>query len=487
VAGGGDVSDGERGVSYLSLVWNTKHLLAPASGAEMPAGIDVEYHLLSGRELYDKSILTADRYSSGAAAWVIRGDHRFYTVTVISQPYYRLPQELCLAFNCFTRTTEEAVSSSRTFMYSGPPIEQVALEFTALLSVFAREPIVPLGLRRADDRPIVGHPYYMAPPRAVRASAPPPYGIDSREFVAILKGFAQAPDTTAEAVLGAAKLFHAALSLVSFDPSVAYVSLVSAIECLAGHHYKEIRKRKEGGKVPNKSVQKFIQFIVDYLPSEFWKIPDELYKYYQSVFSPITSLMLSECLEDVYGARSNYVHGGKPFPAYVDFGLRGEVSAKIGLELEKLRDMQRYLPPFSWFERVTHLAIVEYMRRSLAPELVRRQQEDLAEKERLLRVMAELPNNAQDSLKKLAQWTAQWLGAAMINPSAPNKKWADSARTVKTLLEAGLIEGEGRGLKGSSSLKSRAVGEAVGEFVFGIAANPFRGNELLRADLPHQK
>jgi hypothetical protein len=75
----------------------------------------------------------------------------------------------------------------------------------------------------------------------------------------------------------------------------------------------------------------------------------------------------------------------------------------------------------------------------------------------------------------------------MINPSAPNKKWADSARTVKTLLEAGLIEGEGRGLKGSSSLKSRAVGEAVGEFVFGIAANPFRGNELLRADLPHQK
>ena len=62
--------------------------------------------------------------------------------------------------------------------------------------------------------------------------------------------------------------------------------------------------------------------------------------------------------------------------------------------------MQHYIPPFSWFERVTHLAIVEYMRRSLAPEFVRRQQEDLAEKERLLRVMAELPNNAQNSLRK---------------------------------------------------------------------------------------
>jgi hypothetical protein len=506
-------------------VWNTKRLLTQVSGAEMPAGIAVEYHLLSGRELYDKSIITADRYSSGAAAWVIRGDHCFYTVTVISQPSYRLPQELCLSFNCFTQT-DKVVSSTGEFIHSGLPFEQVALEFTALLSVFAREPIIPLGLRRAGDQPIAGYPYYTALPRTARASTPPAYGIDSHEFVAILRGFARASDATAAAVLGAAKLYYAALSLVSFDPSVAYVSLVSAIECLAGHHYDKdptftfdtAQKFQGVGKVLNKIAQlpdgeplstqvkeklvktehfvgqKFRRFIEGhpptddkgYLPDEFWNIPDELYKY-QSVFPQITRSTLGVCLQEVYNARSKYVHGGKPFPIYVDFGLREEMLAEVYLQLEALRGKKRYIPPFAWFERVTHLAIVEYMRQSFAPELVRRRQEDLAEKERLLRVMAELPCNAQDSFKKLAQWTRQWLGAAMTIPPAPNKKWVDSARTVKTLLEAGLIEGEGRGLKGSSSLKSRAVGEAVGEFVFGIAANPFGGNELLLPDPPRQK
>jgi hypothetical protein len=163
------------------------------------------------------------------------------------------------------------------------------------------------------------------------------------------------------------------------------------------------------------------------------------------------------------------------------------VPAEVYLQLETLRGKKRYIPPFAWFERVTHLAIVEYMRQWFAPEFVRRRQEDLAEKERLLKVMAELPDNVQDSLRKLAQWTEPLLGAAILNPHAPNKDWADNARTVKTLLEVELIGTEGRGLKGSSWLKSRAVGEAVGEFVFGVVANPFRGNELLLPDPPHQK
>jgi hypothetical protein len=232
--------------------------------------------------------------------------------------------------------------------------------------------------------------------------------------------------------------------------------------------------------------EKFRRFIVEHLPGEFWSISDELYKH-PPVFPPITTSTLWACLGKVYGARSDYVHGGEPFPAYVDFGLRGEVPAERSLQLEKLRDKEKYLPPFAWFERVTHLAIVEYMRRSFAPELVRRQQEDLVEKEHLLRVMAELPTNVQNSLRKLAQWTARLLGAAITNPHAPNKDWADSARTVKALLETGLIGTKGRGLQGSSWLKSRAVGEAVGEFVFGPEANPFRGNVLLRRDPPHQK
>ena len=76
-------------------------------------------------------------------------------------------------------------------------------------------------------------------------------------------------------------------------------------------------------------------------------------------------------------------------------------------------------------------------------------------------------------------WTARFLGAAVINPHAPNIEWADSPETVVILKETDIIAGEGDGSTGSSWLKDREIGETVGEFVFGVAKNPFRGNELL--------
>jgi hypothetical protein len=77
----------------MSLTWNTRKLLGLESSAEPTERTTAEYHFLSWRELYDKSILTADRYSSGAAQWVIQsgGIEGFYTVTVVSRPYYSAP------------------------------------------------------------------------------------------------------------------------------------------------------------------------------------------------------------------------------------------------------------------------------------------------------------------------------------------------------------------------------------------------------------
>ena len=89
--------------------------------------------LLSWRELYDKRFLTADRYSSGTAEWVLYGHRHFYTLSVISRPFYALPQELCLAFDCFTTTKRFGRGAS-----TGPPFDEVAVEFAALLSVLAR-------------------------------------------------------------------------------------------------------------------------------------------------------------------------------------------------------------------------------------------------------------------------------------------------------------------------------------------------------------
>jgi hypothetical protein len=190
--------------------------------------------------LYDKTILTADRYSSSAGEWVIYGDRHFYTVTVTSRPVYALPQELCLAFDCVTQIEEGELPTGGTYHNARQPIEEIALDFVALLSVWAREPLVPLGVRRIDDRPITGRPHYVAPPRAPRSADPPPSGINSSDFCRVLKGMATSTEETVAAAVAASKFYHTALSAIAFDPSGAYVALVSAIECLAGHHYKDM-------------------------------------------------------------------------------------------------------------------------------------------------------------------------------------------------------------------------------------------------------
>ena len=342
----------------MDLASNTRRLLEQASNTNSAKSTRIEYHILSWRELYDKSIITADRYSSGAARWVIRGGKEFYTVTVVSHPYYSLPQELCLSFDCFMQEVE-ITEGGTSIKQSWLPIEQVALEFSVLLSVFAREPLVPLGLRREGDQPIVEVPHKIYPPRVDSASTPIPFGINSPEFVSVVSGLAQASGDLVQAIVGAAKFYHAGLSLIGFDPSVAYVSFVSAIECLAGYHYKGrkfdfdtvpkfekvkgIIERISEAEAAQEVVaqlkeelirserflrQKFVLFLAEHATKDFWEIPDELYKY-STVFPEITQDNFELCLREIYDARSRYLHGGLPYPDYVDFSLRQKSPAHI--------------------------------------------------------------------------------------------------------------------------------------------------------------
>jgi hypothetical protein len=140
---------------------------------------------------------------------------------------------------------------------------------------------------------------------------------------------------------------------------------------------------------------------------------------------------------------------------------------------------ERYFPLFARFERIVHLTICEYLRRSFAPEFVQARVADLVEKQRLIEAVGGLAPTVRECLRKLTLWTAQFLGFAVINPLAPNKDWADSPETIDALRQAGLVGRDGEGLGGHAWLKNREVGEAIGEFFFGAEKNPFRGNELL--------
>jgi hypothetical protein len=188
---------------------------------------------------------------------------------------------------------------------------------------------------------------------------------------------------------------------------------------------------------------------------------------------------LAWCLRQIYGARSKYVHAGKPFPVHIELGLGSKVRAEAMMAGMDLLTKERYFPLFAWFERIVHLTICEYLRRSFAPEFVQARVGDLVEKQRLVEDVGGLAPTARESLRKLTLWTAQFLGFAVINPLASNKNWADSPETIDTLRQAGLIGRDGEGLDGHAWLKNREVGEAVGEFFFGAEKNPFRGNDLL--------
>jgi len=376
----------------MSLAWNTRLLLSPYVGGGPIEAVPVEFHFLSHRELYDSTIRSADRHHSSAGEWAVYGDHHWYTVAVITRPVYAIPQELCLSFDCFHKT--EKIGSS---VMAGPPIDEVAFEFGALLSVLVREPLLPVGTRRIDGKPIRFEDRYGAIRRSRHPGAVPAAGINSVELRAIIAGLPSAKEADANAILAASRLYHAGLSLSTYDISAAYFTLVSAIECVSGHHLEQksfefdgLEKFKSVAEVINKISslvgdaaliaqlkcellraenfvwQKFRDFIEEFLPDEFWQ-PDELHP--NGLGLPtIERSALRRFLREAYSARSAFAHTGAPFPLHVEIGVSDRIDVRAMLEaLALVGSSTRFVPPFVWFERLTHLVLREYLVRVIAP------------------------------------------------------------------------------------------------------------------------
>ena len=134
----------------MGLAWNTREWLKAEARGDLSKGSKIEFHFSSGKELFDETLISVDRHHSSAGQWVISPKQsRFYSVSVITRPVYALPQELCLSFICFPRV--EHIGDATIL---GPPIDEVASEFGALLPALVREPLLPLGVRRQDDKPL---------------------------------------------------------------------------------------------------------------------------------------------------------------------------------------------------------------------------------------------------------------------------------------------------------------------------------------------
>jgi hypothetical protein len=289
---------------------------------------------------------------------------------------------------------------------------------------------------------------------------------------------------------------------------MAYVSLISGIECLGGYHYKnrlfdfddvpkfnnlksildklnvlggtDLVEQLKNALIQNEHflIRKFCLLIADFLPDDFWTTSDDRYEI-PPLASPDSKQALAKSLKAVYNVRSAYVHAGTPFPAHIEFGL-GErmpaTAAMAALEIS-ISGTNKGIPPFVWFERVAHFVIREYLQRFFAPEIVKVHQENAKEKAGIHSAIRNLPRNVRESLRKLVFWTRRFLGMLVI--IAPNKEWADEEASVIALREADLIDTTDPTIAGTSWIKNRELGEAVGEFFFGTTANPFRGNEIL--------
>lgn len=383
----------------MALAWNTRELLSESKLAPIP----IEYHFLSRRELYD-SVVTADQRDR-LGGWAVYGDNHWYTVEVVSRPIDVLPQELCLSFDCFPRT--EIFGDGHTM--SGPPDEEIAVEFGMLLSLLIREALLPIGIRRQGGRPIrIDSPLGNFSRFRSRHSSVP-LGVNSRELRAIIEGLAKAKEADANAVLAASRLYHAALLLSEYDVSTAYFSLVSAIECVSGHHFKkrcfefdDIEKFRrvretitELSCLPDTADllddlkrkmldqehfvwQKFRDFIEEFLPEEFWQLPDIV----QSLnLFKIEKPQLRKFLRKAYDARSSFAHAGEPFPAHVEIGLYdgASVRPRSVVEMAALPPTKAYVPTFPWFERVTWSVLREYLHRVIATDLPGSREDGLEE------------------------------------------------------------------------------------------------------------
>jgi hypothetical protein len=481
----------------MALAWNTRELLSPRCG-EAPT--QVEFHFASRREIYDSTIITADRHHSSAGEWAVYGHDPWYSVRVVTRPVYVVPQELCLSFGCYPQT----VDVSDTIKRYGPPIEDVALEFGTLLSLLIRDALVPLGTRRNDGKPVkvdIGYGHISRPPPANEL---PPKGINSKQLRKILAGLAFTAEENVDAIIAACRLYHSALSLSAYDISTAYFLLVAAIECLSGHHLRDmtfdfdevktfekvskiIEKLKDAnndhllGNLKDEMLraeyfvwQKFRAFILEFLPEEFW-YADELHPHDYG-FPRVEKINLGRFIRAVYDARSAFAHSGAPFPEHVEIGVSNRLSGTAVMHAMALAKSTRFVPIFPWFERLTHLVLREYLFRVVAPEVADERAKRREKRDMLLAAIDRLPPQPRECLKRLAQWTIQFSGSSAIGPMAPNGDWAIDEASIQVLIEAGLIEGE----DGKSWIKNREIGEVIGEYFFGVDRNPLKDNTVLQ-------
>jgi hypothetical protein len=184
----------------------------------------------------------------------------------------------------------------------------------------------------------------------------------------------------------AARFYHLALSLIHKDDTIAYISLVSAIEALL-HDYdienieledwnepaaKLMRETLSEDKYqevkelilvkPVRIKNRFINFIKEHLTDKFWSDSTRPNKFEWARFSDISDI--EKYLSRIYDARSSTLHEGKPLPPSIgDMDTERPLGLGIKVGWQKEWKEEELIPPVRAFERIVHHVLLEYLRR----------------------------------------------------------------------------------------------------------------------------
>jgi hypothetical protein len=381
---------------------------------------EVEYRLLSWGEIYPPFIGNRE-HSTGARFILTDFPFKLFSVSI---PYSELPQKLCLTF--MNPLIERQTGST---IIPGDNPDDTAKEFAAFLSLITRRRVFPVGQTRAgglpSEQPITLYDRSHTQERQQLKEIDPP------SVYEMLKHLQRMNRAIAQSFILSMRLYHSAIEIMYTEPEFAYLFLVTSVEAMAcaAVHVDDIKPNDTGkGKTEldryldstypgwrkycdistsenRKAVvdmllkdayfvrRKFRKFVLENTPQRFWDEdqddakPDYLYgligagpdgKGRETILrsdmtiQPLEKINENEFkkkLDNIYSARSKFVHEGARFPESIVVGhFRNLPVAAFGEKLLRLKsDVPKNhkvfldVPPLLTFERLVSYTLIEFL------------------------------------------------------------------------------------------------------------------------------
>lgn len=179
------------------------------------------------------------------------------------------------------------------------------------------------------------------------------------------------------------KFYSQALRQMDSEPDLAFISLISAVEAVAGTHYSEdvvgfddemeqLLARIEDQELQSELRQvlwrraavkrKVLKFFADYITPEFWsdstRPPEEWQRVQEADYLVLMKRM--------YDVRSGFLHAGKPIPPMVFHSVGGAEMDSSSSMQSGMRKWERneYLPHISFIERLVNHLLNEYLKKN---------------------------------------------------------------------------------------------------------------------------